>query len=671
MALILLIIDFLLIFGVLFLRSNNFSKTVNYSLSQEKPGNDFNLESKQNPPLEILEIYIKSLIIFSTILVLITEVSSLFECFNYSCIALSWTLLSILLTIVLFNKRKIILEMEISREIIITHKFYLFCIVLILVLVFFQGIIYPPNNYDSMTYHLARITHWISQGSVSHFPTHTLRQIIQPPFSEFFISHINILSGNDILSNSVQLLFLISSIFSLILLSKHLGLNSEQKWIMVILAVTIPEVILQASSTQNDIVVSFFVITAIYFAIISLNYFSIENVCFLGLTVGLGLLSKGTSYIFLLPVVLFWCIFSLKKLIIEKNNKNALIIYIIGIISCILLNTGYYLRNYSLTGSILGYPPSEINFIINEKRTIPGIISNVSRNIAIHYTFPYINNFAEKVTVEIHKIIGNDISDPKTTFNKSSFTVSMLLGNFEDTAGNIIHINLIILSLLFLFVFRKTYDKKLLYMGIYIITIFVLFSGYLKWQPWITRLQTPFFLLSVPITASLATKPKLKHINVVMLFLLLTYSFVIILFNYSRPFITKTPFTSNIKITDMRYKKYFSTYNFAGSDRYYNDYLNIYLKIGKECKKSGVLFHDDQIEYPLFKDIFSSEIYTMPIYVQNISKKIQVKECDLDCIIFLDFIIGNIYPPAIKYNYNIYVKETLYPEGLLLYRKKN
>src|SRR6185436_4583982 len=62
----------------------------------------------------------------------------------------------------------------------------------------------PPNNWDSMTYHMPRVAHWAQAGSVAHYPTHILRQLWLGPWAEFGILHLYVLAGGDRLANLVQ-----------------------------------------------------------------------------------------------------------------------------------------------------------------------------------------------------------------------------------------------------------------------------------------------------------------------------------------------------------------------------------------------------------------------------------------------------------------------------------
>jgi hypothetical protein len=56
-------------------------------------------------------------------------------------------------------------------------RFTFIGICLILVTNFILGILAPPNNYDSHTYHLSRIIIWIENKNVAHCPTILYQQL--------------------------------------------------------------------------------------------------------------------------------------------------------------------------------------------------------------------------------------------------------------------------------------------------------------------------------------------------------------------------------------------------------------------------------------------------------------------------------------------------------------
>ena len=62
----------------------------------------------------------------------------------------------------------------------------------------------PPNNWDSMSYHLSRIQYWIQGSGIHFFDTNNFRQNLFSPLSEFIILHTQILSDTDLFANLVQ-----------------------------------------------------------------------------------------------------------------------------------------------------------------------------------------------------------------------------------------------------------------------------------------------------------------------------------------------------------------------------------------------------------------------------------------------------------------------------------
>ncbi len=285
----------------------------------------------------------------------------------------------------------------------------------ILAIAFVQGIVYPPNNFDSMTYHMARIPHWISQQSVQHYPTHIYRQLYQPPFAEFVILHFNVLSSSDYLSNSVQFLFLLFSISALLSMAELLGLGLRYKVFLIVLAVTIPEVILQASSTQSDIVVSFFVLAGVVFAVKASKNENPYDYLFLGLSVGLGVLTKGTAYIYFAPLALIFATSVLVRLLITRRYYQ-LGYSLIPVVIFLSINVGHYTRNFKLVGNVLGVDKKESNVYSNEEMSPALLLSSLVKNSGLHIApFP-VSVISDRVINKLHNIANIEINNPRTNF---------------------------------------------------------------------------------------------------------------------------------------------------------------------------------------------------------------------------------------------------------------
>ena len=160
---------------------------------------------------------LNGILIFSVFVVTINEVLSWFNFLNFLTITSTW-FITILIQVYITYRLKINLKetflelIKKSRSAFKSLNFALkllaFFLILLVALIAFQGIIYPPNNWDSMAYHLPRIIEWQNHENFANFQTHILRQLYQPCFSEYVIFQVNLLNGNDYFANSVQLFYL-------------------------------------------------------------------------------------------------------------------------------------------------------------------------------------------------------------------------------------------------------------------------------------------------------------------------------------------------------------------------------------------------------------------------------------------------------------------------------
>src|SRR5947207_2127480 len=118
------------------------------------------------------------------------------------------------------------------------------------------ALVSPPNNYDSQTYHLPKIEHWVVQRDVDFFPTRIHRQVTIAPGAEYLLLHLRLLTGGDGLYNLLQWCAGVGCVLAASRIAKQLGGDRRAQLITALVAGTTPILALEASSTQTDLVVA-------------------------------------------------------------------------------------------------------------------------------------------------------------------------------------------------------------------------------------------------------------------------------------------------------------------------------------------------------------------------------------------------------------------------------
>jgi hypothetical protein len=535
------------------------------------------------------------------LLTAITEFLSLFKLITFGWILGIWGLTCIILISIYFrfNSQKAkTLEQnnpsQINKNIKIpSFVNLLLCgISFVVATVGLIAIIAPPNNWDSMDYHMSRVAYWIQNHSVAHYPTSYTPQLYQNPWSEFVILHFQILSGGDYFANLVQLFSMIGCIIGVSLIAKQLGADLRGQVFSAVVTATIPMGILQASSTQNDYVIAFWLVCLAYYLLSTIQAGKSDvwtNSFNIGSSTGLAILSKGTAYFYVFPF-LIWFGFYLVKRLRWQAWKPALIV---GSIS-LLLNISHYLRNYNLFASPLGEPSGYRNEVLG----VNILISNILRNIALHIGTPIglWNGIANRLIQLIHIFLGVDYNDPRTTFSKTFFvpggwpTIG-ITGN-ENSAGNLLHLALIMICMI-IFIARKSIRKESYIFAYLIATIstFLIFCYLVKWQVWNSRLHLPLFVLMSPFVGVVLSKLKNKKIAIFIVTFLLISSLPWVFYNRYRPIID-----SNNIFQTPRIEQYFSNRPFLkGTYTGAVEFLN-----SKKCSNIGLSMGNDPWEYPLW-----------------------------------------------------------------------
>jgi hypothetical protein len=536
-------------------------------------------------------------VIWGLTIVILTEALSYFNLIKFEFILAAWLIFDIVMGITYFkllNKTFTDIKHNFTLQLPRLLKIWLCGVGTIIALVGLIGFVAPPNNWDSMDYHMARIVHWIQNHNIAHYPVSYTPQLYQNPWFEFLIMHFQILSDGDRFANSIQWLSMIGCLIGVSLIAKQLGANLTGQIFATVTAATLPMGILQASSTQNDYTESFWLVClACYVLIITeKGKRTTWDIYFLlGYSLGLSILTKGTAYFYVLPFML-WVMRSQFKYLHWKVWKPALLVILLAL----CLNINHYLRNYMIFGSPFGEPSTYQNEILN----INVMLSNILRNLALHIGTPIglWNGIANKIIHILHNFIGIDINDKRTTFYGEFFVPggwsTIGFSGEENGAGNSLHLLLIItciLIFLFSYKFKHKFSKKTLAYLLSVCGTFLVFCCLVKWQPWNARLHLPFFVLFTPFLGLVFSSISKKQIiNYIAIVLILTSS-PWILSNRYRPVLdSKNIFqVSRIEQYFKNRPKLLQPYTQAV------EYLN-----SKHCSDIGLMMGQDTWEYPLW-----------------------------------------------------------------------
>jgi hypothetical protein len=153
----------------------------------------------------------------------------------------------------------------------------------------------PPNNWDSMHYHLARVAAWHAQHDLGYFPTHNAIENVYPPNAELLVLWTVTFLGRDVLAALPQLLASLAGAASVFVIARRLGYERYVSVFSALLFPTLTIVALESVTTQNDLLEASFVAAAVALALGRMR----AETALAGIALGLA---AGTKFTFLYAV---------------------------------------------------------------------------------------------------------------------------------------------------------------------------------------------------------------------------------------------------------------------------------------------------------------------------------------------------------------------------------
>ncbi|MCE7068054.1 glycosyltransferase family 39 protein [Dyadobacter sp. CY326] len=408
----------------------------------------------------------------------------------------------------------------------------------ILSLTFAVAVIAPPNNMDSLAYHLSRLGYWIQNGNVNHYASHIERSISFSPFSEYVHLHAFLLSGSERTFQLLQWSCLVGILMYISLLIEMLSGTRAAMRLALCFAVTLPIVVLEAMTTQNDLVVAFFIISCAFHTFDFVRTLNRISLILLVPVAALGMMTKGTFVFYVLPFALYAFVFMFAKPLLWK----PLLRLILGAaILTLLLNGPFWVRTYRIYRTPIG---TMSNGNKNDISDPANLLTSPAKHVFLHLGFVSPGDEYNKLMLStlqgFHGMIGAPLDPPGTSM---VFKMNKLNFN-EDFAHNFLGMWLIILAVPVM-LFTKISKSTRWYVGLALHS-FLLFCLFIGYQIYGSRLHIPFFTLMAPVVGIAYTSLKIRWLPIVISVILWLCALPFALLSTSHPLLSTKWFFEHI-----------------------------------------------------------------------------------------------------------------------------
>jgi 4-amino-4-deoxy-L-arabinose transferase-like glycosyltransferase len=495
-----------------------------------------------------------------------SEILGLFHALNRTAVAVLWAGVAIGVGVLGWNRGHLQAAWSSLRATSISLRasevVLLVCLAILSLALLAVAWISPPNNVDSLYYHVARVAHWAENQSLEHYATARQNQLLKPIWAETAILHLRLLWGGDRPSNLVQWFSMVLSVIGVAGVAARLGAGRSGRLLAAVFAMTIPAGILQASSTQNDYAVAAWSVYLAFWVVTAKDreLTRWEKVG-LGLALGAGFLTKGTFYVYAPPLMLWYFLPRLRTRGIGSVLREGMVLTLIAV----LLNLGFWARNVQTYGG--PYGTSEwlqtnlwIRFLPSAPRTADETPPGEPEGGAVAIPVPAGASWVDRVarvaafnmvtpSGRVNDVVRQVMARFPETFPPGYMReYEIVAWSHEDTTPNTIHLVLAVLAVAGAFVTRGPAGPLSRKYGLLVLAMYGLIPVVIGHgtSVWGMRYQLPFFVLAAPVAGVVFASMLRSMLTPYVGGLLLLAALPWVLFNNTRPLIGRTPWPTRV-----------------------------------------------------------------------------------------------------------------------------
>jgi len=248
-----------------------------------------------------------------------------------------------------------------------------------------------PHEWDSMTYHLARVGYYLEHGNLRYYDATFWAQVVHPQNSAILLSFVMVMSDlNENLTQIVQYLAYGVCVVAVYGIGRQIGNSRIEALFSAVVFGLLIEGILQATTTQNDMVIAATIGIATYHLLAARQVRWQVHLALAGVAIAFALGVKSAVLVAFPSLALLAFYSAFKGQIISFGTRRIAILGGTTVLAALLVTLPVgYLENLRVFGNPLG-PPTVRTAVSFEGMSPPAIIQEGTRNL-VRYAYDFLS----------------------------------------------------------------------------------------------------------------------------------------------------------------------------------------------------------------------------------------------------------------------------------------